>query len=58
MAILRERPRPVYLVLNDGTFRVRRFVDLLFRVHLIDAVSEVMGPFAPPSDPERASGRS
>jgi 1-acyl-sn-glycerol-3-phosphate acyltransferase len=49
-AILRERPQPVYL-LNDGTYRVRRFVDLLFRVHLIDAVSEVMGPFTPPSDP-------
>jgi 1-acyl-sn-glycerol-3-phosphate acyltransferase len=49
--ILRERPQPVYLVLNDGAFRVRRFVDLLFRVHLIDAVSEVMGPFAPP-DPD------
>jgi len=52
VAILRERPQPVYLVLNDGSFRVRRFVDLLYRVDLIDAVSEVMGPFAPPSDPE------
>ncbi len=52
VAILRERPQPVYLLLNDGTFRVRRFVDLLFRVHLIDAVSEVMGPFEPPSNPE------
>ncbi len=52
-AFLRERPRPVYLVLNDGTFRVRRFVDLVFRVHLIDAYSEVMGPFAPPTDPEQ-----
>lgn len=49
---LRERSQPVYLVVNDGTFRVRRFVDLLFRVHLIHAVSEVMGPFEPPADPE------
>jgi 1-acyl-sn-glycerol-3-phosphate acyltransferase len=48
--ILRERPQPVYLVLTDGTFRVRRFLDLLFRAHLVDAVSEVMGPFTPPSD--------
>jgi hypothetical protein len=26
--------------------------DLLFRVHLIDAHSEVLGPFEPPPDPE------
>jgi 1-acyl-sn-glycerol-3-phosphate acyltransferase len=56
VAILRERPLPVYLVVNDGTFRVRRFVDLVFRVHLIDAVSEVMGPFTPPSDPDALPG--
>jgi 1-acyl-sn-glycerol-3-phosphate acyltransferase len=55
-AILRERPKPVYLLLNDGTFRVRRLVDLIFRVHLIDAVSEAMGPFTPPSDPEALPG--
>jgi 1-acyl-sn-glycerol-3-phosphate acyltransferase len=49
VTILRERRQPVYLVLNDGAFRVRRFVDLLFRVHLIDVVSEVTGPFTPPA---------
>lgn len=43
---------PVYLVLNEGTWQVRRLVDLLFRVHRIDAVSEVIGPFDPPADPE------
>jgi 1-acyl-sn-glycerol-3-phosphate acyltransferase len=48
--ILTERPMPVYLVLNEGVWRVRRLADLLFRVHLIDASSEVMGPFAPPAD--------
>jgi hypothetical protein len=41
---------PVYLVLNEGIWRVRRLADLLFRVHLIDAHSEVMGPFEPPAD--------
>jgi len=50
-AILRERRTPVYLVLNEGIWRTRRFVDLLFRVHQIDAVSEVIGPFEPPEDP-------
>lgn len=56
LAILEERTLPVYLVLNEGAWRVARFSDLLFRVHWIDAYSEVMGPFAPPADPaERAA---
>jgi 1-acyl-sn-glycerol-3-phosphate acyltransferase len=49
-AILLERRMPVYLVLNDGVWRVRRLADLLFRVPLIDARSEVLGPFEPPAD--------
>ena len=53
--ILRERRMPVYLVLNEGVWRVRRFADLLFRVHLIDAHSEVMGPFEPPADAAAAA---
>jgi 1-acyl-sn-glycerol-3-phosphate acyltransferase len=52
LAVLDERRTPVYLVVNDGAWRVARFSDLLFRVHLIDAHSEVVGPFEPPSDPE------
>jgi len=52
-AILGARRTPVYLVLNEGVWRVRRFADLLFRVHLIDAHSEVMGPFEPPADDAR-----
>jgi 1-acyl-sn-glycerol-3-phosphate acyltransferase len=49
-AILQERQLPVYLVLNEGAWRVARLSDLLFRVHLIDAVCEVIGPFEPPRD--------
>jgi 1-acyl-sn-glycerol-3-phosphate acyltransferase len=49
--MLRARPLPVWLVLNDGVYRVASFADLLFRVHLIDAYSEAMGPFVPPADP-------
>jgi 1-acyl-sn-glycerol-3-phosphate acyltransferase len=49
--ILRARPVPVYLALTDGLWRVRRFADLLFRVHRIDAVTEIIGPIPPPSDP-------
>jgi 1-acyl-sn-glycerol-3-phosphate acyltransferase len=50
-AVLAGRRMPVYLVLNDGTWRVRRFADLLFRVHLIDAQLDVSGPYEPPADP-------
>ena len=41
----------MYLVLNEGVWRVATFADLLFRVHRIDAYSEVLGPFEPPQDP-------
>ncbi len=51
--ILTERRMPVYLVLNEGVWRVRRLADLLFRVSLIDAYTEVMGPFEPPADPSQ-----
>jgi 1-acyl-sn-glycerol-3-phosphate acyltransferase len=50
--ILKERRVPVYVVANDGAWRVGRLTDLLFRVHLMDAYSEVLGPFTPPDDPE------
>ena len=48
---LAERALPIYLVLNDGGWRVGRLSDLLFRVHWLDAYSEVLGPFTPPADP-------
>lgn len=50
-AILGERPAPVYLVVNDGAYRVRKLGDLIFRAHLIDARAEVFGPFEPPREP-------
>lgn len=50
-AILADRQMPVYLVVNDGAWRVGRLSDLLFRVHWIDAYSEVLGPFTAPEDP-------
>ena len=51
LGVLEERPLPVYLVMNDGAWRVGRFSDLLFRVHRIDAYSELIGRFEPPADP-------
>jgi 1-acyl-sn-glycerol-3-phosphate acyltransferase len=49
--LLADRSTPVYVVVNEGTWRVRRLADTLFNVPLVDARSEVLGPFEPPSDP-------
>ena len=48
--MLRERRLPVYVVVNDGMWRARRFTDALFRAHLMDGWSEVVGRFEPPED--------
>jgi 1-acyl-sn-glycerol-3-phosphate acyltransferase len=50
--MLRERPLPVYVLVTDGFWRGRRFVDFLFNIDRIDGVTEVMGPFPPPVDGE------
>jgi 1-acyl-sn-glycerol-3-phosphate acyltransferase len=52
-AMLAERRVPLYVVVNEGTWRVRRLTDLLFRVHLVDAYAEVLGPWEPPVEPEK-----
>lgn len=49
-AILRARRVPVYVVVNDGLWKARRFVDSIFGLHLIDAWSAVHGPFEIPED--------
>jgi 1-acyl-sn-glycerol-3-phosphate acyltransferase len=49
-ALLEAKRVPVYLVVNEGAWRVRTFLDLLYRVHLLDAYSEVLGPLEIPED--------
>ena len=46
---LLERPMPVSLCVNDGLWRARRLVDFVFRVHLLDGDTRVIGPFMPPA---------
>jgi 1-acyl-sn-glycerol-3-phosphate acyltransferase len=48
--LLADYPWPVYVVVNEGTWRVRRLTDMLFNLPLMDAQSEVMGPFDPPRE--------
>lgn len=50
--MLRERPLPVYLVVTDGFWKSRRFVDFLLNIDRIDGRTEVLGPFSPPADGE------
>ena len=50
--LLRERPLPVYLLVTDGFWTCRRFVDFVWNMHTIDGRTEVMGPFTPPEAPE------
>jgi 1-acyl-sn-glycerol-3-phosphate acyltransferase len=50
--MMRERPLPVYLVVTDGFWKGRRFVDFLFNSDRIDGRTEVLGPFPPPADRE------
>jgi len=48
--MLRERRLPVYVVINDGMWRGRRVSDAIFRAHLMDGWSEVVGRYDPPED--------
>lgn len=52
-ATLETRPMPVYLVVTDGFWVSRRFVDSALNVHRIRGETEVLGPFPPPGDPEQ-----
>jgi 1-acyl-sn-glycerol-3-phosphate acyltransferase len=51
-AILKVRRLPVYLVVTDGFWKSRRFVDFVLNVHRIRGYTEVLGEFQPPDDPE------
>jgi 1-acyl-sn-glycerol-3-phosphate acyltransferase len=50
--MLRERPLPIYVLVTDGFWKGRRFVDFLFNSDRINGVTEVLGPFPPPADGE------
>ena len=49
-ALLRAKRVPVYIVVTDGLWMARRFVDNIFQIHLIDAWSAVYGPYEIPED--------
>ena len=52
LTVLRERRLPVYLVVTDGFWWARRFVDFVFGVSKIQGETVVLGPFEPPADRE------
>jgi len=50
IAALTERRLPVYLVVLDGLWEGRRFVDFLANVPRLRGEIEVLGPFEPPAE--------
>jgi 1-acyl-sn-glycerol-3-phosphate acyltransferase len=53
LGVLEARRMPVYLVVTDGFWKSRRFVDFVSSVPQIRGETEVLGPFQPPdSDDE------
>jgi 1-acyl-sn-glycerol-3-phosphate acyltransferase len=48
--MLRERPLPVYVVVTDGFWTCRRFVDFVWNMDRIHGRTEVVGRFDPPAD--------
>lgn len=50
IAALTERRLPVYLIVLDGLWEGRRFVDFLISVPRLRGQAEVLGPFQPPAD--------
>jgi 1-acyl-sn-glycerol-3-phosphate acyltransferase len=49
VAVLEARRMPVYLVVTDGFWKSRRFVDFVRGVPDIRGETEVLGPFEPPA---------
>jgi 1-acyl-sn-glycerol-3-phosphate acyltransferase len=49
LTVLRERRLPVYLMVTDGFWTARRFVDFVFGVSTIRGETVVLGPFEPPA---------
>jgi 1-acyl-sn-glycerol-3-phosphate acyltransferase len=52
LAVLETRRMPVYLVVTDGFWKSRRFVDFVTSVQDIRGETEVLGPYAPPASDE------
>jgi 1-acyl-sn-glycerol-3-phosphate acyltransferase len=50
LAVLRERPLPVCVVVTDGFWAARRLVDFVLGVGNISGETEVLGVFEPPAD--------
>jgi 1-acyl-sn-glycerol-3-phosphate acyltransferase len=50
LTVLRERRLPVYLIVTDGFWNARRFVDFAVGVTGIRGQTVVLGPFTPPED--------
>jgi len=55
LALLERRRMPVYLVVTDGFWKSRRFVDFVSSIPSIRGETEVLGPFEPPASDDELS---
>ena len=55
VALLERRRMPVYLVVTDGFWKSRRFVDFVSSISSIRGETEVLGPFEPPASDDELS---
>jgi 1-acyl-sn-glycerol-3-phosphate acyltransferase len=53
LTVLRERRLPVYLLVTDGFWSARRFVDFVLGVAKIRGETVLHGPFDPPEDEDQ-----
>jgi 1-acyl-sn-glycerol-3-phosphate acyltransferase len=56
LTVLRERRLPVYLLVTDGFWSARRFVDFVLGVAKIRGDTVLLGPFEPPADDDLLPG--
>jgi 1-acyl-sn-glycerol-3-phosphate acyltransferase len=56
LTVLRERRLPVYLLVTDGFWFARRFVDFVLGVAKIRGETVMLGPFEPPADEDLLPG--
>lgn len=53
LAVLEARRMPVFLIVGDGCWQGRRFLDFLSAVPHLRGEAEVLGPFDPPADDQK-----
>lgn len=52
MALLQEKPLPVWIIVNDGLWRLRTLTDTLFALQTVRCRMKALGPVMSPDNPD------